>query len=95
MKKYFFLYIINIIETFIFKVFVQYILIEIVILLSSQKTEENKSKRVQQNNNELQEKRLKLEANKSKLTGCAQKHQLKQNKSRLLTMSKVRVLKYC
>lgn len=53
------------------------------------KTEENKSKRVQQNSNELQEKRLKLEANRSKLTGCAQKHQLKQNKSRLLTMSKV------
>ena len=46
---------------------------------------------MQQNSNELQEKRLKLEANRSKLTGCAQKHQLKQNKSRLLTMSKVRV----
>ena len=50
---------------------------------------------MQQNSNELQEKRLKLEANRSKLTGCAQKHQLKQNKSRLLTMSKVRVWKFC
>ena len=46
---------------------------------------------MQQNSNELQEKKMKLEANKSKITACAQKHQLKQNKNRLLTMSKVKV----